>query len=106
MGFGPVRPYNGAAMEWVVTILVLIGVVVITAVLFVGWVFMIIVRVVANAMKSLFGWSSGGPRAGPRTVVCSRERCHAANPPDARFCRRCGRMLRTDPQVVSRAAVW
>jgi ribosomal protein L40E len=41
---------------------------------------------------------------GSSAQVCSFPRCKAANPVDARFCRRCGRQL-TKPASVVRERV-
>jgi hypothetical protein len=93
--------------ELVMTFLIFMVVIAISAILFGGWVFITIVRMV---LRLLFP-----ARTGPRevsvepssTVTCSRERCRASNPPGARFCRRCGRVLPAVEHVpVRRVAMW
>jgi hypothetical protein len=95
-------------MEWVLTILIFFAVIVLTAVLFVGWLIFSVVRAVVGGVVRLF---VPRPSVGRPSVVhgerCMRERCQAINPSGARFCRRCGRLLRSAQRVpVSRAAVW
>ena len=76
------------------TILIFIGVMAIAGVLFAGWLFVMIVRGAARLLTRLLG---GGPVAPPpvpaNAVICRHERCRAANPSVARFCRRCGRSI-------------
>src|SRR4051812_937427 len=91
-------------------------VIVITAVVFFGWVTVAIFSVVLRGLGSLFAPGGGGTRVGgrqmggtalPHTVRCQTRGCFAINPMSARFCRRCGRGLPAAQQVqVRRAAVW
>ena len=89
-------------------------VIVITAVVFSGWVMVAIVSVVLRGLGSLFTPPGGAkvrrtmaPPAPPHTVRCPTRGCFAINPVSARFCRRCGRGLPGAQQVqVRRAAVW
>ena len=76
-----------------------------TAVLFVFWVVVTILRGITRLIV--------GPRLGPPPMrhlpphvpvgnvrPCGRISCRALNPIEARFCRRCGQSLQ-DPQCVS-----
>jgi ribosomal protein L40E len=88
-------------------------VIVLTAVLFFGWVAFSIVRFVLGGVGSLFAPARGTTRRPPvgsrvtNTVQCSLRMCGAINPADAKFCRRCGRGLPAAQRVqVRRAAVW
>jgi hypothetical protein len=94
-------------------------VIVLTAVLFFGWVAFSIVRFVLGGVGSLFAPGKPGNRLlcpsrrnplggkAANTVQCSLRMCGAINPADAKFCRRCGRGLPAAQRVqVRRAAVW
>lgn len=61
------------------------------AVLFVGWFAVQIVRVGGRVLRGLIGGGvKGGGGDPPPLVRCARRRCGEMNPPEARFCRRCG----------------
>ena len=82
--------------EVFVTILIFIGVIAVTALLFGGW---LIVAVARGLTRLLIGGEPAaahrpvfGPTA-PNRVRCARPRCHAENPLGVRFCRRCGTSL-------------
>lgn len=96
-------------MSALVTILVFIAVIAITAVIFGGWIIFSIVRGIFGAVA----WLLDAPR--PQQAIahssegirCANQRCHATNPAGARFCRRCGTVLPEVQRVaVRRAAVW
>ncbi len=97
-----------------VTILLFGIVILITAMVFVGWITFAVVRVVVHGIASLFG---GGCKqrayqqpmriSAGRTSRCQTRGCMASNPVNARFCRRCGQGLPAAHRVqVRRAAVW
>lgn len=59
--------------------------------MFCGWVVVAAFRGAARLGARAIGADGSNGRAGtPARVVCPRKRCHAVNPPQARFCRRCG----------------
>ena len=92
--------------EFIVTVLIFIAVIVITAILFGGWV---IVKVLGGIGRLLLGPWRHGPALSGRCVsglVCPRHKCRAKNPTEARFCRRCGVPLPAAQRVsIRRAAV-
>ena len=94
-----------------VTILVFLGVIAISAVLFVVWLAWEILRLSCLLVWRIFF----GPRnttqaidAKPADVlVCPNPRCRNENPTLARFCRRCGsEMPRAQHVLARRAAMW
>src|SRR5574339_36760 len=93
------------------TIIVFFGVIVLTAVVFGGWVVVSLVKLVIRGLSRMVEPTrtvSVLPKSA-RTVRCARERCAADNPHDARFCRRCGQMLAPEAQRVQvrrAAAMW
>jgi hypothetical protein len=98
-----------------VTILLFGIVILITAMVFVGWVAFAVVRVVVHGIASLFGGCKSKRPAvqqpmrinSVRTSRCQTRGCLAINPVNARFCRRCGQGLPAAARVqVRRAAVW
>ena len=81
--------------EAVVTILIFIGVIAVTVLLFGGWLVVSLVKAVVRALGG-GQLAHGGYSAlatTPDKVRCFRARCHAENPRDGRFCRRCGYSL-------------
>jgi hypothetical protein len=94
-------------MEGPLTILVFIGVIFLTALIFGVWVVVSIVRAVVKGLFMLFGGRKLPPMPlAVRGRVCGNDRCRAANPGPARFCRRCGRELPGATRVsVRRAAM-
>ena len=94
-----------AMAEPMTVILVLFGVVVVTAVAFCIWVVATIIRLVGRGISAFLGIGSGsappylaGPKGTPWTAsVCPRHGCRAANPASARVCRRCGHELTHHP---------
>lgn len=79
-------------------------------VLFCGWLILAAFKGAARLGARAIG--ADGQRAhstAPTPVTCPRKRCHADNPPGARFCRRCGIALptRTAPGASPRQpGVW
>ena len=92
------------------TILIFLGVIAISAVLFVGWLAWEVVRLTGVLIWRLFGGRSTSATSDVRTadvVVCPNPRCRGENPTVARFCRRCGSGLpQAQNVVVRRAAMW
>ena len=83
--------------EVVVTILIFIGVIAVTVVLFAGW---LVVSLMRGLTRLLMGTSRPSARGqalfaatSPDRIRCARARCHAENPQRGRFCRRCGYSL-------------
>ncbi|WP_428938368.1 hypothetical protein [Fontivita pretiosa] len=99
-------------MEWAISIFVFIGVIAVTAVVFVFWVAVMILKLIVRAFAALgqVGGSAGGShvaQAPAGRVACANDRCRAMNPVTARFCRRCGHELHQPQQVpIHRAAMW
>ena len=95
-------------MEGPLTILVFIGVIFVTALIFAVWVVVSIVRAVVRGMFMIFRGGRKVPIV-PMAVrgrICDNARCRASNPAAARFCRRCGRELPGSTRVsVRRAAM-
>jgi hypothetical protein len=79
--------------EVLVTILIFIGVIAVTVLLFGGW---LVVALVRGFTRLLIGPEPATGRqrmlapTAPNRVRCARPRCHAENPVGVRFCRRCG----------------
>ncbi|HEY7091503.1 MAG TPA: hypothetical protein VH518_25620 [Tepidisphaeraceae bacterium] len=97
-------------MEGALTILVFMGVIAVTALIFGVWLLVTIARGVFRGLGLMFNASK--PMLPPmpsamRTRACVHERCLAMNPEAARFCRRCGRELPVATHAsVRRAAMW
>ena len=78
----------------VIIILVFLAVMVITALVFGGWLIISVLKLIGRGIGALIG-----PRGArelpspPHTVRCVFEKCRAVNPDRARFCRRCGKVL-------------
>jgi hypothetical protein len=88
--------------EIFITIFLFFGVIVLTAIVFGGWVVVSLVKIVIRGLNRMLEPAktvSILPKSA-RTVRCGRDRCAADNPHDARFCRRCGRMLTPEAQRV------
>jgi hypothetical protein len=71
----------------VVTILLFVGVVGLTTLLFGGWVMMAFFRGTWRLIDRGMNRSTGSSSAGR---ACINPGCRMLNPPHARFCRRCG----------------
>src|SRR4051794_8809494 len=101
-------------MEGALTILVFMGVIAVTALVFGVWLIVTIARGILRGLGLMF---DGGPSqsaaqlrqnaASMNARMCGNDRCGAGNPAAARFCRRCGRELPGGTRVgVRRAAMW
>ena len=99
----------------ILAFLIFVVVILLTPFLFVGWVIYSVVRAVAGGVgsmathgtRTIANVASGGVGPMGHTVRCPTQGCHAINPADARFCRRCGHGLPAAHRVqVRRAAVW
>ena len=97
--------------DLIIGILIFFAVIVITAVLFGGWLMVAIMRFVISGIVAMLGGNTAGTRS--RTVRaltnvrCPRQGCRTSNPATARFCRRCGSEMPGAQQVtVRRAAMW
>jgi ribosomal protein L40E len=90
-------------------IFIFIAIIAVTAVLFGGWLIVVIVRGGIGIMNHLLGGSSARPMSlpGQNNTICPQANCRAANPASAAFCRRCGRQMpRAQRVTVRRAAMW
>jgi len=74
----------------VVGIMLFVVVMIITAVLFTGWVAITMLRWLWRALVGGPSQMSPVSRGSLETRMCRQERCHAPNPMHAQFCRRCG----------------
>jgi ribosomal protein L40E len=99
-------------MEIFVGILIFIAVMVLAAILFAGWIFVVMVRFMVNAVGGIGRWFFA-PSSAPARVVqgrkvklvrCRNQGCGAGNPSVARFCRRCGTPMEGATRVVARRA--
>ena len=103
----------------IVTILIFIAVIAITAVLFGGWLILAVISLLWRTLMAPFrkapssalilpqdGVSSSAAAA--TTIRCPNERCRAENPAGAAFCRRCGTPVRgaVQPVQARRVAMW
>ena len=94
------------AMGEVFSILIFFVVIILTALVFFGWVAFTIIRGLMNGVAGLFHPRSPTAVA-TNSIRCATPGCGAMNPSEARFCRRCGHSLPSAQQVqVRRAAVW
>ena len=108
-------------MSGLFTIIIFFFVIALTAVVFVGWMAFVVVRLIVGGITSLIlpapagqptrrANGVAGPPVQPQmsaTLRCSTRGCFAMNPVAAHFCRRCGRGLPAAQRVqVRRAAVW
>ena len=91
-------------MEIAITILIIIGVVLVTALVLGGWLIVATVRLIGRAVGGAAASPSRPaalPPAGPQRVRCPHPKCRADNPASARFCRRCGKMLQVPPHAAA-----
>jgi ribosomal protein L40E len=93
------------------TIFLFIAITGVTAVLFGGWVIFSVLKLAWRAGSALSCGTAGRGRmmsaANGATRVCGNDRCKAANPVTAKFCRRCGQPMGQMQRVaVRRAAMW
>ena len=68
-----------------------IAVIGVTFVLFVAWVIFMIFRGAGRLMTAVFLPPRPPRLTTPDVIRCPWAGCHAHNPGDARYCRRCGR---------------
>ena len=103
-----------AVAEIFIFILIVVGVVALTAVLFGGWLIVKVIGLVGQGIASLVGLPPAHrpPLPGPPTLRCPRAKCHAPNAPAAKFCRRCGTSMTGEALAARarpnnrRAAMW
>ena len=105
-------------MELVVAILVFVGILALTTLLFGGWLIVAVIRLISRMLMAPFRASTelestrtlpGAASATTTTTIrCLNDRCRAENPAVASFCRRCGSPARTAVQPVQarRVAMW
>jgi ribosomal protein L40E len=101
-------------MEWAISILVFMGVIAVTALVFAVWLVVTLLKLTFRAVGAIVA-PAPQRHTDPQHVahsppmhgrVCANERCHATNPAGARFCRRCGRDLSVQRVSARRAAMW
>jgi hypothetical protein len=94
------------AMAEIFSIAIFFVIIVLTAIVFFGWIAFMVLRGVFTGIASLFH----GPQRvaiNGNSVQCPTRGCGANNANHARFCRRCGHALPAAQHVnVRRAAVW
>ncbi|MBC8108268.1 MAG: zinc ribbon domain-containing protein [Anaerolineae bacterium] len=96
-------------MEGIFTVFIFFAVIVITALLFGGWVIISLVRFMLRGITAAVSPASlpPAPKPSQATIRCTNDRCRHANPAIAQFCRRCGNALPAVQRVpVRRAAMW
>lgn len=74
------------------------GLMVITALLFSGWLAVIVGRWMWRVLVGGSSQSLPQSRGVLDTRMCARDRCRAPNPVGAQFCRRCGTALNESAQ--------
>lgn len=75
--------------------LVIVAAIVVTALLFVGWLIVMVLRGLTRLFlgPGLMPTTRPAPRRMSHTRSCNRQSCKSINPVEARFCRRCGGSL-------------
>lgn len=95
--------------EVIVAILIFIGVICVTVLLFGTWVILSVLRMIGRALGIAPASRHGRMYAAtaPNLVRCNRPRCHAENPMSAQFCRRCGHSMHGDatPAALGRERI-
>ena len=97
--------------ELVITIVIFIAVIAVTALLFGGWLVVMLCAAMGRLLLAPFRQRADASMridadatAAPR---CPNERCQAENAPVAAYCRRCGSPMRAVQHVpVRRVAMW
>ena len=97
-----------------ILVLIVLGALVLGTVLFGGWLILKVVSLIGRGLGSMVGLPTAHrpALASPPTLRCPRPKCHAANAPAAKFCRRCGTAMSGDALVARvrpngrRAAMW
>jgi hypothetical protein len=95
--------------EAAAAIFIFIAIIAVTAILFGGWLIVVIVRGIIALVSHLLGVDDQRPMSlpGQNNAICPQANCRAPNPARAVFCRRCGRpMPRAQRVTVRRAAMW
>lgn len=79
-------------MDPIVTILIFVAVIGIAAVLFTGWVFVAVIKLIMRAIPRRIHSPTLPARPTPAAgdIRCPRDNCRNYNPSPAKFCRRCG----------------
>ena len=99
----------------VIGILIFVGIIVIIAVVFGGWVIVAVLRLLGRGVGALTRRSSKRALPPAGLVRCVHPKCSADSPKGARFCRRCGRIMQAEfsspgagaeRPVVRRVAMW
>ena len=85
-------------------VLVIFGVLCLSAVLFGAWLIAIVLRGIGRAFGMIL-WPFRSTRSS-HVQHCQRPNCQAANPDHARFCRRCGSPLGSAHVRLRRVAMW
>lgn len=95
-----------ASMEVLLMVLLAAGITVISAIVFVCWLFWAILRLVADGMNYLLAAPSKSARsmAADPPQACPDPICRGINPAAARFCRQCGRSLEPLPRAPASVA--
>ena len=104
--------------EFILFLIIFVGIMAVSALVFGGWFIVMIVRGIATflGLRSPAPPQGIGPRRPSGAVqigppvnqrLCPYELCKAPNDNTARFCRRCGRPIAAPARAaVRRAAVW
>lgn len=94
--------------EYALMILIFIGVMAVTALIFGAWVVVTLLSMVLRGITAIFAPASLPPLPMTRNgVACSNAKCKALNVDSARFCRRCGGELPQAQRVTTRrVAMW
>ena len=99
--------------EPVTIILVFLGVMVVTTVVFAVWLVATVIKLVSRGIAALVRPGGGGRSPLRPEYECPRQSCRQTNPSSAKFCRRCGKeLLRSELMVqdrnreMRRAAAW
>lgn len=95
-------------METALTLLIFLGVMVVTGMIFFLWIVVMLGRGLFRAITAMMGTRPAQPMpmvAGG--IVCKNEKCRALNVDSARFCRRCGvQVSRSTFATTRRVAMW
>lgn len=98
--------------ELIITILIFLAVIAITALLFGGWLIVMLVGAIGRLLAIPLRRRSADLSmliSAPSTAapLCVNDRCRAENAAVATFCRRCGTPMRAAQRVpVRRVAMW
>ena len=100
--------------EPVTVILVFLGVMVVTTVVFAVWLVATIIKLISRGISALICPGVGRTMLSRSEYECPRSGCRQTNPASAKFCRRCGKELLRSELIVQerrdaplhRAAAW